>query len=510
LLLLANCGQEKAPLLRRLVVLPIENLDPAQAFDADAAGLQWAIADAFQGQPSLHAVSAGHRREQAALAPVLVVSGYLTSGMVRLHLNGDLLQCTGPAGDCARPLIAEIGAKIGLTPRSTPKPETLRRIGGTLTTGEPVEALERTAAADPQFAAVWLAWAARVQTQEGPAKAAAVLQRAPSSEMAPYDAALLRLRLAELQQDRKAGVAALQSLARLAPMNLELQERAARESTASRDLGAALSLYEGMHAILRQPEPLNQAAYLAAFIGDRAKAERYGAMAEQAAPDEARYLDTRGEIAYYFGDYAAAAGHFERAAIKKETALGGLDWWKAAAAARQAGDSKRAEAFLARYIEFRVKAGARNSLLIQAVWDWHGDSPDSAIEKLRQATDSLDRGKALFLLSLVALNRKDIPAAQRWRAQMDPASIEAAFLRAILDGVPPPPGLPFPPEAVAALRFSVMGDTRAALEALEQAKPRLDPLADGQWRKLEAILAGKKPDGVLPPSPDDWLAVLLR
>ena len=39
---------------------------------------------------------------------------------------------------------------------------------------------------------------------------------------------------------------------------------------------------------------------------------------------------------------------------------------------------------------------------------------------------------------------------------------------------------------------------------------KLDPFSEGQWRKLEAALDGRKPQGLLPASPDDWLAVLLR
>ena len=510
LLILTGCGRESGPAFRRLAVLPIENLAGEKSQDADAAALQWAIVDAFQAQPALHAVSAGHRRELSSLAPTQVIAGYLTADRVQLELNGEPIRCEGAATACAPQLIAALGAKLGIAPRRTPKAETLRRIGGTFTGGETAQNLALAAAADPEFAAVWLAWAARVQASDGPGEALRVLLRAPLGQMAPYDATLIRLRIAELQQDRKAGVAALLALARLAPMNLELQERAAREATASRELAAALPIYERLHTLLRQPEHINQAAYLAAFSGDRGKAERYSAMAEQGAPAEPRFTDTRGEIAYYFGDYAAAAGHFERAAMRNEAALDGLDWWKAASAARLAKDNKRADALLERFLAFRSKAGARNTLMVQAVWEWLGDSPEPAMEKLRLASDSLDRGKALFLLSLIALNRKDVPAAQRSLHQLEPASIEAALLRAIVDGAPPPPGLPFPPEAVAALRFYVRGDNDAASKALAVAKTKMHPLADGQWRKMEAKLAGKEAEGLLPPSPDEWLAVLLR
>ena len=122
----------------------------------------------------------------------------------------------------------------------------------------------------------------------------------------------------------------------------------------------------------------------------------------------------------------------------------------------------------------------------------------------------MERGKALFLQALIALNHRDFAAAKTLRLQMEPNSIESGFVRSLMDGSAPPPGLPFPNEAVSALHHFITGDKKAASEALAIAKKQLDPLSEGHWRKLEATLEGRKPVGLLPPSPDDWLAVLLR
>ncbi|MFN0102244.1 MAG: hypothetical protein ACKV2U_09150 [Bryobacteraceae bacterium] len=510
MLILAGCAREQTPPFRRLAVLPIENLATDPLGSIDAVAIQLAIWDSLQAQPALYAVMAGHRRDLPELQAAYVVDGYVADGRFQLRVNDKPVICAGSLADCASRLVADIAGHASVTPRAIPKADSLRLLVRAAFQGERTDTLETAVAADPAFSALWIGWAGQAQAQGGAPAALAVLNRAPVSAMPAYDAAKVRLRLADLRQDRKARAEALVALARLSPADIELQEQAARESTLARDLVTAAEIYDRMIVLSPHPPFLNQAAYLAAFMGDRAKAERHAAMAQSGAPNDPRYMDTRGEIAYFFADFASASRYFEQAANLNITFLAGQDLWKAADAARMAGDKTRAAAMLTRYLDFQTKSGMRNTLLLQAVWDWRGDAPDSAMEKLRIAADSMDRGKALFLETLIALNRRDMTAAQRVRQQMDPSSIEAAFLRSVMDGTAPPPGLPFPPEAVSALHHFLRGENKAALDALAIAKTKMDPLADGQWRKLEATLSGGKMEGSLPASPDDWLAVLLR
>ena len=82
--------------------------------------------------------------------------------------------------------------------------------------------------------------------------------------------------------------------------------------TAARCRELAAQLYDQLIAAVPDPRFLNQAAYLAAFMGDRAKAERFAGSAPAPAPNDPTYGDTRGEIAYFFGDFTAASQYFEQ------------------------------------------------------------------------------------------------------------------------------------------------------------------------------------------------------
>jgi len=496
--------------MRRLAILPIENLASDPAMSADAAAIQLAIWDGLQAQSALHAVQATHRRDLPELRPAYVVDGYVASGRFQLQLNNEPVTCAGTLADCAARLVADIASRVGVTPRRMPTVASLRLLSSPDTSGRSPEALEMAARNDPSFSALWLVWAVEEQTRGGVTAALAVLNRAPLASMPPFDAARVRLRLAELKQDPSARSAAMVALARTSPADMDLQGKAAQIAASGRDFANAAQIYDRLIAAAPDPRFLNQAAYLAAFMGDRAKAERYAGAAQAAAPNDPTYGDTRGEIAFFFEDFAAASQYFEQNANLNIAFLNGLDLWKAADAARNAGDKPRAAALLGRYKDFLTKAGLRNTLVLQAVWDWRGDAPESAIEKLRAATDSTERGKALFLLALMALNKRDFAAAQAYRRQVEPNAIESAFLGSLMDGTPLPPAIPFPAEAIAALHHYLRGNNKAALDSYAIAKAKIDPFAEGQWRKLEAALNGRKAQGLLPASPDDWLAVLLR
>ena len=490
-------------MFRRVVLPPLENLTGDDAGAVEAQALRLAIWDGLQGQPRIFASMVGHRREIAELGPSLVVDGYVAKNRFHLRLNDQPVVCDGILEECIGRLTGAVGAALAAEKRTAPKAATVRAMAKG-------DGLEPVVKADPLFGSGWQAWAAQARQQGGVTAAVAVLGQAPVGQMTPYDAARIRVTLAELRQDKKAHAAAMLTLAELSPADLDLQEQAAREALAGRNFAGAMGLYERLAGLTRHPRFSNQLAYVALYAGDRAKAESAAAAAMAAAPNEPSFTDTRGEVAYAFGDYTAAAQFFEAAANLNATFAGGLDLWKSADAARRAGDKARAEALLQRYLDVRAKGGMRNPLVVQAVWDWYGDAPEAAAEKLRAASQSTERGKALFLLGLMALNRRDFAGAERVRRELDGNTVESVFLGSLLTGAPMPPGLPVPPEAIRALQLYLKGDKDGAAKALAAARDGMDPAGDGQWRKLESLIAGAKPTGQLPPSPDDWLAVLLR
>lgn len=511
LLSLAGCSrQQDAGALRRVAILPFENLSPDLAGGVDAGAVRLALWESLQAQPAIYAALTNHRRDLPELHAAYVVDGYVTPGVFHLRLNDQQLNCAGTLETCAPRLVSDLAGRIGVTARPVPNVETLRTLSGARTPAEVESALVTATKTDATFAAVWLARAAEASTRGGVPAALEILRLAPLGQMTPYDAAMLTLRMAELQQDRPGHRTAIIALARLAPADVDLQLRAAREAALGRDFATAAEIYDRLLLVAKQPAVLNQAAYVAALMGDRQKAEQMATAAEAGAPNEPQFADTHGDIAYFFGDYAAAARLFEKAAGMNPSFLNGLPIWKAAMASQLAGETSRAEGSFRQFADLRTKAGAPNTLLLEAVWDWQGGRKEAAYEKLQRAISSSERGKALFLYSLMALNQRDFGTAEKTRRDIDPNAIESVFLRCLMDGVAPPPNLPVPPEGIQALHQFLRGDAKGATASLRAAQLKMDPFTEGQWRKLDLLLAGKKEPGVFPPSPDDWLAVLLR
>lgn len=490
-------------MFRRVALPPLENLTGDDAGAVEAQALRLAIWDGLQGQPRIFASMVGHRREIAELGPSLVVDGYVAKNRFHLRMNDQVVACDGMLEECLGRLTGAVGAVLAAEKRTAPKAATVRAVAKG-------DGLEPVVKADPLFASAWQAWAAQARQQGGVTAAVSVLEQAPVGQMTPYDAARIRVTLAELRQDKKAHAAAMIALAEQSPADLDLQEKAAQEATAGRNYAGAMGLYERLASMTRHPRFSDQLAYVALFAGDQVKAESAAAAAMAAAPNEPSFAATRGEVAYAAGNYAAAAQHFEGAANLNAAFAGGMPLWKAAFAARRAGDKARAEALLQRYLDVRAKGGMRNPLVVQAVWDWHGEAPEAAVEKLRAASQSTERGKALFLLGLMALNKKDLAGAERVRRELDNNTVESVFLGSLVTGASLPPGSPFPPAAIRALQLYLKDDKAGAAKELTMAWDGIHPAMESQWRKLESLIAGTKPKWELPPSPDDWLAVLLR
>jgi tetratricopeptide (TPR) repeat protein len=503
LLLAAGCGKTSTSGWQRVGLLPVEDLRAGAPADGEAEGVRVAVWNALQGQAGVHAVMVAHRRDLPELGATRVLEGYFDGARYQFRWGDETLSCQGGLERCAAQVAARVSSDLGAAARPVPNPVALRAIA--MGSG-----FAAAASANPELAAAWLGWSGEVQLAGGPAAALQVLQDAPVDRMAPYDAARIRLKIAELQFDRAAYARQMEALAQAAPGDPDVQEQAAAEAIRRRDAPSALRFYEAALALRPRPQSFNQAAYAAMYAGDKARAERFAEAAMAAAPLAPEFVDTRGDVAYFFRDFSSAARHYERTAELNPAFLNGLELWKAADAARLAGDQSAAASLLTRYIDARKRTGLRNPLLVEAVWAWRSGNQEEAIRKLQTAADSLDRGRALFLLALAALHRKDTASAERFWREMDNTTVESAFLRSLLQGAPLPAGFPFPQEAVTALRHYLRGDMAAARDSYAAARLKFDLLSEGHWCTLAARIEGREPEGTLPASPDDWLTIVLR
>lgn len=489
-----------------MALLPIEDLTGQDSSELGAA-LRLGLWDALQGQATTQVVLVGHRRDVPELRPVWRLEGYADARGYHLRLNGEPVECSGKLKQCLGPVLAAVSQRTKLQPRAPLPPAVLEVLAGP--SGNSAGALEEAVKEAPLASAPWLALAGERQRAQGEAAAVAVLESAPTGKMAALDAGRIRLRLAEYKRDVTAAGDAWITLADAAPADLDVQERASLAFARKRDFRSAVAVLERILVLSPQAPVANRAAYFAAFAGERERAEALADRAVHMAPGDARFVDTRGDVAYYFGDYGTAAARFIEAGTDPGF-LNGLAIWKAAESYRLAGESRKADETLARYLTARQRAGARSLGLLEAVWAWRSRQDAVAEEKLLTAAESLDRGRALFFLALASLEQGNPQRATVVLNSMDPASIEAGFLAALLRDGPVPAALPYPPAAVEALRAYLQKDADTAAKAMELARGQLDPLTEGQWRKLDDRIHGRTPERALPAPPEDWLAMLLR
>jgi tetratricopeptide (TPR) repeat protein len=488
-------------------VLPLDDLTVEGS--AEPLALRVALTEALEAQPSLNVVAPAHRRGLAELQPSHTVDGYVATRRFHILLNQEPIQCAGTFSDCMPRIVSAVCGRLGVQPRPLPKPETLLAIAQAHRSPEQAATLlEKAAQADPKFSMVWLNRSAWFTSRGDPANALRILNEAPIGEMSAFDAARIRLQAADMRQDRQARLSALLELARNAPADIQVLGQAAAETLAARRFKESQTVFERLLTLTNDPAVANDAAYAAAYAGDRSAAEGHIATARRLAPKSWQYADSEGEIAYLFGDYAKAAKHFLEAAgldIRD-----GIDLWKAAEAHRQASESAPAAAAFERFRSHRAKGEQRNTLFLKAVWDWRNGRSEDAIRGLRDLETSSERSKALFYNALIALSQRDFGFAESYRARMEANTVESVLLRSLISGAPLPPGLQVNPDSLSALHFYLKGDRTRALPLLAKARSTFHPYTEGSWPKLDAVLRNGKPERLLPSSPDDWVAFLLR
>lgn len=293
----------------------------------------------------------------------------------------------------------------------------------------------------------------------------------------PIDVARLEVLRAAMKRDTAKTVEALEKLAAIAPADINVQQRAAAALVEARRFKEGVAIYERILAFGPNPAFANEAAYAAAFAGDRAKAENFVARALQGAPNAPRFIDTAGDLAYFFGDYAAAARHYA-------AANGHL---KAAEAFALAGDMPNAEAMLAK----QPDDGLNKALLL-----WRTKRDVTLLEKSTNP-------RVPFYLALAKLHAKDFAGAKALRQRIKQPSIEFVILSALIDAPPPNAG-----EAVHAVHAFLRGDKEKCLAQIAAAKAKLHPFADSSLRRIEDAVKGEKRTGYIPAALDDWLAFL--
>ncbi len=414
---------------------------------AEAVRLQLA------GAPQIEPVAISSLREAPSVGASEVLEGRFSLQGGRLHVDAALedavrerhvesLSASGPASGGPLPLAEAIARQID--PRARPLPtdnlRAFRAYIDAIEASDPAAAdagFDVAAGADPDFGAVYLAWAQSLIARGDRTRAVRVL--AAAREKAPHFQEIERVRLdltaSALAQDRAGERRALVALTHADPADAAVYSRlSALDAAAHSYRGAAV--YCDM-AFQREPAEillLNQAGYLRAWAGDLDGAvkaiERYRSL----RPAEANPLDSLGDVYYWFGRFAEAEKAYGEAYSKDSSFLGGGEPYKVAWARLMQGDRKGADAALGQFLQARKSAADPLVNYRQAQWEYLTGRRREALGRLEgfaRTARPAEAAVSYAQLAIWAVEGRDRQRASAYAAKAPgplPVAVLARFL----------------------------------------------------------------------------------
>ncbi len=285
---------------------------------------------------------------------------------------------------------------------------------------------------DPGFSAAWLGWVQELLSKRDNQQALAVADRALAAKpelRSPFDRAQIELLAATLRSDVPARVKALDSLAHLSPLDVQLWRTLAEGQMNARNFPAAAAAYK--QALQLEPQAVddrNLLGYAQGFAGDLEEAKQtftaYGKLPNQAANS----LDSLGEVYFANGKFAEAEQSFRSANKANSGFLAGLDLWKAAYAQWLGGNLAGADQTMKEFLIARVKQHDALTTWREAVWLY-------------------STGREAQAESSLALALRDDPGTKETQSLMEkqlevwknPSNLphDAAVLKTVYDHTPP-------------------------------------------------------------------------
>jgi tetratricopeptide (TPR) repeat protein len=402
-----GCSRPQADRIERLALLPFENLTPDARLDWISQAVPGTLSLQLASAPNLNAITATAPRDVPGIRATQALFGYVTAVGGRLHLTAQLrdtarqktirtVQAEGDLGAGMLPLVDRIA--LDIYPRAQPATHrneaAVRDYWLAVTSddaGRRSELLNQSLATDPAFAPAHLA---RVQfalgSRDAKAASAALAEaRRVSGAFTPLERARLDLLEARARQDGSAMLRALTELTRLAPANDDLWRSLGELQLSRRDLAAASTAFErSLQSDPGNTTTLNTLAYTRAYAGDLEGAQRALARYAEMAPGDANLQDTLGDVHFHLGRFGEAEKYYLEANRLNPSLLAGGDLYRAALAARFAGDLKRADAHFANWLAVRKGGGDPLLTVREAVWEASTGRLDQARTRLRQLADT--------------------------------------------------------------------------------------------------------------------------
>ncbi len=518
-LLPTACRRNSSIGVERIAILHFDNLtgDAQWNWLSAAAPSLWRAQ--LSGSQSSVANVVKSPSEAAQLRATRLLTGYFSvrAGLLRgtltvVDTESGRTQSTilVQAGD-AIALLNQISTQLQLPVRPLPTQalKSLEAYGQGLAASSQSDAvahLKDATAVDPSFGLAWIQLIDRMRGRGDiagsldTARLALVQKSIPAVERA--DLGLRALPADASAADR---LAQLENISRANPADANYATQTADFAVAARMLPKAVEWYRIATKIMPESAQLwNSKGYAEAFSGDFENAQKSIQRYQAAAPDDANFYDSSGEILFLQGHFAEAAASFQTGFQKLPNAFGANMLRKAAWAHLRSGNVAEADKVFGQYVEFRQKMNDPFIPLRQAQWVYLTGKQDAAKRQLQSFAVEKKNPFAWAQLSIwerfeehpakaVEYAQKamqGLPDAPQYRNTVAIAAVlaqpnaPAIVWKQRMNGQP-----------IAAIGMLVSKEPAEAAQFLEEVRAKINPLQEYYWKDLHAIAlyrSGKK------------------
>jgi len=418
--------------VKRLAILPFENLDADPALDGAGRTLAAMVAAELAGSATLDAAGAETMREAQTSRAARVVHGYLWRHRQTLRVRAvvrdlatsrtlDSIEASAPAAGGLVAAAAAVITRLGgaVRPFGTRNQEALRHYGEALGAQQwavAAASFARAVEADPAFGEAHLGRAQALMAggDRDSALRAAQGALANRERLADVPRARLEALAASLERDPGARAAAQEKLARLLPADRTQAAAAGEAMVAARNFADGVAWYR--KAVAADPAAgswWNQLGYAQAYTGDLEGAQRSLEQYRALEPANANPLDSLGEVSFLGGRFEQAERWFLQAAEKAAPFARGAFLWKAAESRRMRGDAGGARELLRRQRE----PDAALAQLRMAQWEFASGGRRQAMQVAEQLAARLPNRPDLAALALSQLAVWSLESGQTERAR---------------------------------------------------------------------------------------------
>ncbi len=392
------------PELRRVAVIPLENLTPEAGLDWVGAAAATIIAQEAAGNERSFVFYASDYATAVNGRATHILHGYFSTcaqglsfhfaleNVARSKISRRFVRCVPRRG------VFEVSRYAGETLQirrrrfGTSNLEALRQYARafSLTNSQQQrEALEAALSADPGFHEARL-FLADLLIRGGERRAAdKLLDAAPRTGLDDVTSAYFEFFKALLSDDKPRTAAALEKLSLLLPSDSSMAGRTAQTFLSLHDYAKAAEwYYRAAAADPENPAWWNSRAYAAAYANDPRTAFKSLEHYREADPENVNAIDSMGEICFRFGRLSEAEGHFLKAYERDPDFQGGIALLKAAWCRLFRGDRNGAQELFDRYAQAARDLGDPGIDLLEARWLYWTGRRSQAIEELeRRATE---------------------------------------------------------------------------------------------------------------------------